>query len=430
MSVAKGLLTVLCRSSYYVSLLGLKIPLGLLVNASRAPHVLVLMLCVWTPLLAYCHVALVPGLAGLPEATSTWVWHSLWALWFTIPLLVVGNVILQKARGAGPLGTFMVTLVLVAAFHVFGIPALVADPGLGIVTMHCLMAFFEDMPILGWVWCLVYVVRVQKYALASQAGRQSPFEAANSDVEDRVLVVGNAPTLVEGEALGPLVDSFQQVVRFNTYTLSKPAWTGSRVTHHFCNGRNHPQQKTVKAVMPLFNASLTHAVYLFMPHMEEASDIYASLTSDKVDTWFVEEDRILSLRRKLGCLPWQIPTSGAVAIDAFLSARQCISLHGFNFFQSKKIHYFEESPVQLITSWLERFVTHDPSLEKVWVEGLVNKGRASFLGRPCGVESSDGFEQKLKEKEDGLKEDSELRRRAPGLVQTLLRDGFPSQFSL
>merc|ERR1740121_2865512 len=172
---------------------------------------------------------------------------------------------------------------------------------------------------------------------------------------------------------------------------------------------------TVTAVLPLFNASLTHAIYLYMPHLEDAADIYANLTSTKVDAWFVEEERILELRRKIGCRLWQIPTSGMVAIDSFLSKRQEVFLHGFNFFEGKKIHYFEESPVQLIASWLERFVTHDPSREKTWVAGLAREGRISFLSA-SGAAADAAQGEKAGKKQEA---------RAPGFFKTLLKDGMP-----
>merc|ERR1719343_1216874 len=146
--------------------------------------------------------------------------------------------------------------------------------------------------------------------------------------------------------------------------------------------------------------------------MEEASTILAGLTSSKVNSWFIEEDRILSLRRKIGCRLWQIPTSGMVAIDAFLESRGKVTLHGFNFFQGKKIHYFKESPTQLITSWLERFVTHDPSCEKRWVEGLVKEGVVSFLSQRGKDDCAGRKETQSKKMCDD--DEAELRRRTPG----------------
>merc|ERR1719410_2547677 len=247
------------------------------------------------------------------------------------------------------------------------------------------------MPIVTWIWCLFHVVRLQEHVREHQKNRLNPFEDATR-MESSVLIVGNAPTVTDGPPLGTVIDDFANVVRFNSYSVDRPQYTGSKVGFHFCNGRNFPKTKTVTAVLPLFNASLTHAVYLFMPHVEDTRDIIANLTADKVCSWFVEEEHILELRKKIGCRIWQIPTSGMVAIDCFLRRRQNVKLHGFNFFQSKKIHYFEESPTQLITSWLERFVTHDPSREKLWVGNLVKQGRASFLV-PQAIEAEQSHKQ-------------------------------------
>uniref|UniRef100_A0A7S1LS67 Uncharacterized protein n=1 Tax=Alexandrium catenella TaxID=2925 RepID=A0A7S1LS67_ALECA len=422
MASSADVLAFLCRSGYYISLLGLKIPLGLLVNASRARWVLAFVLLAWVPFLAYCHAVLLPKVQGFTGAVA---WHLLTALWVTIPLLVVGVVILSKARTPALFGVFMGALTCVVGFHKLAVPALV-DTQLGAVLLHSLFAFFEDMPIGIWIWCLVHVVRLQAHIDRRQAGRPSPF-ALGEGAKDGALIVGNAPTVTDGKPLGAIIDDFEDVVRFNSYSVDQPDYTGSRVGFHFCNGRNFPTSSSVKAVCPLFNASLTHAVYLFMPHAEEAREIFASLTSSKVDAWFVGEAEILSLRRKIGCRLWQIPTSGMVAVDGFLAKRESVTLHGFNFFQSKKIHYFSESPTQLITSWLERFVTHEPLREKRWVEGLVREGRVAFLTPFSGVGTEPPAAEvtKLGEK----KKDGEPRRR-PGLMQTLLKDGLPSQFSL
>merc|ERR1712048_838839 len=218
-------------------------------------------------------------------------------------------------------------------------------------------------------------------------------------------------------------------------SISKPRYTGSKVGFHFCNGRNFPSSKAVKAVCPLFNASLTHAVYLFMPHLEEAVSIYNNLISSKVDSWFIPEEQILALRKKIGCRIWQIPTSGMVAIDAFLARHEQVVLHGFNFFAGKKIHYFEESPTQLITSWLERFVTHDPSLEKVWVAGLIKDGRASFLSDAVVPPNDKGISGTGRVDQDSEATPStemafssspkvlltEPRRKSRGLMETVLK---------
>lgn len=435
MATTADVVVFLARASYYISLLGLKIPLGLLARASHSRYVLAWILFAWIPFLFYSHAVLLPKVPTLPQEIAVLVWHGLTALWVTIPLLTVGGVVLSRVQSRGPVIAFFAALATVVAFHALVIPV-VATTAVGGLALHALFAFFEDMPIVGWVWCLYHVVCLQNHVAKTQANRPTPFTEQEGPL-DRVLIVGNAPTVVEGEPYGHLIDDFSHVVRFNQYSITKPEYTGVRVGYHFCNGRNFPTDKTVQAICPLFNASLTHSVYLFMPHMEEARSIYANLTSIKVDAWFVEEEHVLALRKKIGNRIWQIPTSGMVAIDAFLRQRKEVTLHGFNFFQGKKIHYFEESPLALVTSWLERFVTHDPSIEKVWVASLREEGRISLLSKDSTRASNDDEKEEETAQKKHPKspcqsqdEDASLRRRTPGLIETLLKDGLPSQFSL
>lgn len=438
MSWAALLMRGLCRWSYYVSLLGLKIPLGLLVNASRAPYVLAGITLAWIPFSLYCHVTLLPAVQA--AVSGPYIWHVLLAMWVTIPLLVVGSVILSVARSEKLLKGFLVALAAAVCLHYLLVPRVWSTKA-GTAILHTLFLLFEDVPIAAWVYTLVFVVRLQRHVTARQAVRESPFKATQ-DPDDTVLIVGNAPTVTDGPALGAAIDSFHRVVRFNQYSVDKVEYTGSKVGFHFCNGRNFPSSHLVTAVCPLFYASLTHAVYLFMPHLEDAAEIFTDLTNRKGDAWFIGEEQILALRKKLGCALWQIPTSGMVALDAFLSQRKEVVLHGFNFFQGKKIHYFEESPTQLITSWLERFVTHNPALEKRWVRSLEQKGCVTFLAQRHAVaigaaeDKVTGSEEisaeamlAASEKERKLEGDNEPRRR-PGLLKTLLKDGLPSQFSI
>merc|ERR1719230_1449131 len=170
-----------------------------------------------------------------------------------------------------------------SSFHVFVIPVIVRT-WLGSVLLQAMFALFEDAPIACWIWCLFYVVRLQGHVQKRQQNRTSPFELCKDGVAPQVLIVGNAPTVMDGPPLGDAMDAFDHVIRFNSYSLRNPTYTGSKVGFHFCNGRNLPSSKAVQAVCPLFNASLTHAAYLFMPHLEEASDIYQNLTSSQIDS--------------------------------------------------------------------------------------------------------------------------------------------------
>jgi hypothetical protein len=426
-------LTVLCRASYYINLLGIKLPLAICLRASFAKYVLRTIIFAHVPFCLYCHAALLPAVRT--AASGILVWHLLLAMWVTIPLLVVGAVILNSMRSRKLLEMFSGALLAVVAFHLFAVPIL-QPTFFGTIILQALFAIFEDGSNSGWIWCLYHVVCLQDHVRNSPSKRECTVEEPKSG-EDTVLIVGNAPTVLESP-LGGVMDGFNHVIRFNTYNLQKPEYTGSKVNYHFCNGRNLPSAKEVKAVLPLFNASLTHAAYLFMPHMEEAVAIRANLESSKANAWFVEEERILALCRKIRPNFWQIPSSGMVAIDSFLSKHPEVALHGFNFFSGKKIHYFEESPLQLLTSWLERFVTHNPACEKAWVASLVDTGRAHFLAEGKRV-IGDIPEEIMSNEEDSSASDDKLgklgkdgkdaRRRLPGIWKFLTKDLVPSQFS-
>jgi len=424
---------VLCRASYYISLLGIKIPLGLLVRASCARYVLAAILAIGVPSHIYCHVVLLPMLR---EATyGALIWQLLVGVWVTIPLLVVGSVIISHVRAFETISFFLGALAFVVCFHIWAIPAL-QPAWIGTVAIQLMFGFFEDGSVAGWIWCLYHVVLLQDYVHSNKTVNTCPIEQPKGQ-KDNILIVGNAPTLTTGPPLGTEMDAFSEVIRFNSYVVDNPPFTGSKVTYHFCNGRKLPAAKTVRAVLPIFNASLTHAVYLFMPHMEESRETCNNLMNPKANVWVVDEEQILALRKKLKCNFWQIPSSGMVAINAFLMQHENVTLTGFNFFQGKKIHYFEESPTQLVTSWLERFVTHNPPQEKRWVESLLKEKRVSFLADKYSEATGEKEQvddvaaaKKLQEKEKNMAEDGEVRRRRPGLVRTLLRDGLPSQFSI
>mmetsp|Transcript_67962 Transcript_67962/g.191558 ORF Transcript_67962/g.191558 Transcript_67962/m.191558 type:complete len:429 (-) Transcript_67962:292-1578(-) len=423
----KAVLCGLCQASYYINLLGIKLPLCLTVRASRARLALGLVLFLYVPLLACSHVLLLPMLRE--SAWGLYVWHGLVAVWVTIPLIVVGTIIICFVRSAVPLAMLSASALGTLALHWYVLPA-VQPTWFGGVLLQVLFAFFEDGSTAGWVWCLYHAVRLQNYARSQD--RRKP----KARPGDSILIMGNAPTVTAGSPLGTVIDGFTDVVRFNGYSTEKQEHTGSKVTYHYCNGRNAPNSCAIKAVLPLFNASLTHACYLFMPHMMEATETCERLMSTKVDTWFIEEERILALCKKINCHFWQIPSSGMAAIDEFLSRYPEVTLHGFTFFEGKQIHYFRETPLQLITSWLERFVTHNPAREKQWVQGLLGAGCVSFLAQaPAALAVDAGTPALQRGPADhpcaGEKAPcGGVRKRLQGFSRFLAMDGLPSQFSL
>merc|ERR1719387_133283 len=53
---------------------------------------------------------------------------------------------------------------------------------------------------------------------------------------ERVVVIGNGPSALEGDKYGEVIDGFDEVVRFNNFQNKKHGlerWVGSKTTVHF-----------------------------------------------------------------------------------------------------------------------------------------------------------------------------------------------------
>jgi len=296
-------------------------------------------------------------------------------VWFTIPLVVVGAVIISAVSNPSVHFGFVVILIATAYFHDAIIPT-VQPTQMGTMMLQALFTFFEDLSSLGWIWCLFHVIRIQNHVEKTGKTNCNKTESLN-DAQRCAVIVGNGPSVVREPAVGSLIDKYTEVVRFNSFSTVKPEFTGMKTSYHFCNGRRRPNLDNVMTAAPLFYSSITHACYLFMPRMEEALSVCHSLMQN--DAWFIPEENILELIKEIGLPFWQIPSSGMIAIHAFLQKYDQVSLHGFDFFAGQNIHYFEESLLQLLTSWLERFVTHNPKMEKEWVKKLVRERKTVFL---------------------------------------------------
>lgn len=409
------------RGMFYITLLGVTFPIGLILRASHARIAFKFILGVVAPFNLCCHLLLLPQVRGAESGVG--VWHSLLLIWITLPLLVLGSVILQSVRVPGPYVAFAATLFGVLLFHHQGVAAL--QPTFqGTCLLQALFFIFQDGPSFAWAWCLKHVLIMQDHYRLHPSGDSTVLDAPKAE-GGQGLVVGNAPNVLQGQPLGAVIDSFAEVVRFNSYKIHKPTFTGTKVTHHFCNGRQIPERSGV--VMPLFNASLTHAVYLFFPHLEEAPEICARLKTSKASICVPNEERILKLCAKLGLRFWQVPSSGMVAIDLFMSRYEQVYIHGFSFFQGK-LHYFQEPLLQLLTSWLERCLTHGPAFEKQWAEGLMADGKVIKLPESdLAIAAAREDEVTMKGKLDELEAEA---AEGPGVIEAILKDGFPSQFSL
>lgn len=209
---------------------------------------------------------------------------------------------------------------------------------------------------------------------------------------NKVIVIGNGPSAVEGAQLGEQIDKFDEVVRFNNFqtkVAGMQKWVGSKCTVHFSDGVLFPTYQEyfvpgATVILSLFVDRFMVAGSYFI--LRGAADLQTSLTSrflhDPTTTW-ISKERIEELKKNLKLAGVKHPTSGMLAIDHFVrqpGVELPVYIHGFDFFQGPKMHYFDEHE-----PWYERLNDrigvnmHSPHKEKVYVEELIKQGKVKFL---------------------------------------------------
>lgn len=210
----------------------------------------------------------------------------------------------------------------------------------------------------------------------------------------RIVILGNGPSLAAGEPLGDVIDSMDEVIRFNNFQTKQSGleqWTGHKTTVHFSDGMlypSHPKYHVPGAcvVLSLFMDRLIIAGSYLLFRMAVDLEIRAAwdMMLDPDLGWIPHED-IQALKKTLGIRPWKHPTSGVLAIDWFVRHRPDPStpvyIHGFDFFQGKQIHYYDKTEplYERINDLAGVSLMHEPHKERSFVDKLVSEGHVRWL---------------------------------------------------
>jgi hypothetical protein len=210
----------------------------------------------------------------------------------------------------------------------------------------------------------------------------------------RIVVLGNGPSLVKGSALGKVIDSMDEVVRFNNFqtkTSGLEDWTGAKTTVHFSDSMlfpSYPEYHVPGAtvVLSLFMDRLLVAgsYFIFRGGIDLAiRETFEMLLNPSLG-WVPHED-ICRLKEVLGISHWKHPTSGCLAIDWFVRNRPDPSvpvyIHGFDFFEGPEIHYYNKTEplYERINDMIGVKTMHQPEKEKAFVAKLVAEGKVKWL---------------------------------------------------
>jgi hypothetical protein len=276
-----------------------------------------------------------------------------------------------------------------AAYH-----GMVASSWQGATLKHVMWLYAIDIPLLTCVGAALGLEYMFGRTSTNRLfGTQPCFKGKH------IVVLGNGPSLVKGDAMGSLIDSMDEVVRFNNFqtkTSGLEDWTGAKTTVHFSDSMLYPAYSEYRV------PGATVALSLFMDRLLVAGSYFIfrctadlafrealELLMSSSLGWVSHED-ISNLKETLGISHWKHPTSGCLAIDWFVRNRPDQSvpvyIHGFDFFEGPEIHYYNKTEplYERINDLIGVKTMHQPEKEKMFVARLVAEGKVKWLSDAKG----------------------------------------------
>jgi len=252
-----------------------------------------------------------------------------------------------------------------------------------------------------WFWCVDYPLfwigccGLWLEQMLRQPDRKNRLMNGTPEFHGKqICIIGNGPSLVEGDPYGDVIDRMDEVVRFNNFQTKesgKGEWTGSKTTVHFSDSMLMPSWPEYHApgscvILGLFmdRLAVSGSYFLFRSAIDLQWTRARSFLFDPELGWLSKSD-IHNMEQKIGTNKSKHPTSGALAIDWFVRNRPDQSvpvvIAGFDFFQGGKVHYYDETePIyERFNDQLGVNLLHQPSKERQFVEELVAEGKVVWL---------------------------------------------------
>ena len=157
----------------------------------------------------------------------------------------------------------------------------------------------------------------------------------------KILLVGNGTSILDKE-LGKKIDSFDTVVRFNSYTTKGyEKYTGTKTDIWFTCMDKHINN------INDFNQVIVHSWF-----KENECELFKKLKNKRSDITKIKNINYHNLKG---------PSTGLIAIDYFLSNNYEVYLHGFDWWDRDKHHYADNEI---------RGELHDPKKEYEIIKGF------------------------------------------------------------
>lgn len=196
----------------------------------------------------------------------------------------------------------------------------------------------------------------------------------------RVVLVGNGPSIRE-KGLGNYIDSFDCVVRFNSFVSSGlEQHTGGRTSIwcHMMQWYHVPAVEVAqRAATSWFPTCYAWNHVVLAPLMFVPAYLMPMLPSCSSITWsprvYWKAHRLIGLRLH------QVPSTGFVMLIRLLEEVSCVHLIGFDgYSQGGELHYYKEGK-KLLQVNAAGALLHDWSKEQLAIKTLACEGRVVLL---------------------------------------------------
>lgn len=185
-----------------------------------------------------------------------------------------------------------------------------------------------------------------------------------------VIIVGNGPSLLEKEN-GQLIDSFDVVVRFNSFTTTNYEKHTGVKTDYWFNTINIQNKANAPQTQIVYKRVYWHS-WMWNPEKDNGWNSFVEFYKNtSVELIKTQRETVVEMQQYMQNRTYFTYSTGAIAIWLMLKEHQQVTITGFDWWnQSENHHYNDKAP---------RGTIHKPELELLFVNRLMNENKLKFL---------------------------------------------------
>ena len=200
-------------------------------------------------------------------------------------------------------------------------------------------------------------------------------------MKDKILIIANGPSILEN-LFGEEIDKFDEIGRINNYKINNfKQYVGQKTTIWF-NGGNQNLKKP--KIYP--KKVVVFIPYEILNRKEEKvkEKLPFRLGMDSNDYVVIKKEKMKEYENRSNI---DRPTTGFNSILWAIDNYKEVIIHGFDFFQDGKVHYYDSFFIKKISNLkiMRKSQKHDNIGEKEFIQALIEQNKiiqlSDFLKR-------------------------------------------------